>query len=423
MKKYFTIAFVVLAMVFAAALAGACSTTAAPNPIQSIKITGTPTTPLTAGGDGVQLGYTATPEDCDEFEVAWSSDEPDVASVDQTGLVTPLVKGVARITVQVQGEGYENVRSSISVRVADARDIREIHITDAPDTLMVNQTAQLGYTTLPASNLNDYTVTWSTSSVVYATISQDGFVTAKGAGEVTIKLQVNGEENADVWDAVTIQIEPLTISLTGMSITDKPADNTMAVGGADITLGFEKDPIDATVYDFTWASSNTAVATVSVQGKLHASSAGTTTISVTADGTGISDSFLLTVTDPTKGVLSGIPLDLQGGAEQDGEDIKIVIANSLGTGTNDVFTNTASLTVPDGKDSFTLTAKLTYKPASGNLMAGVLLHQAGYDVIRLARQVGTIIFDDMGAGAMGGGSKSVGDSVTENEIWLRVIKD
>ena len=47
----------------------------------------------------LQLTVVVTPEDADNKAITWESDNPDVATVSEDGLVTALSKGVANITV------------------------------------------------------------------------------------------------------------------------------------------------------------------------------------------------------------------------------------------------------------------------------------------------------------------------------------
>ena len=55
-------------------------------------------------GDIAQLTATISPKDATDKTVVWSSDNPAVASVDQTGFVTALVAGTAKITAVAGGK-------------------------------------------------------------------------------------------------------------------------------------------------------------------------------------------------------------------------------------------------------------------------------------------------------------------------------
>lgn len=303
--------------------------------------------------------------------------------------------------------------------------VTAISITGAPTTaLVVGESVQLGYTSTPKDNVEEVSVKFISDKSFIASVTEDGLVTPKMAGSTVITAQVTTAGYNNIKSTVTITVENETFNITAISITGKPENNKMQVGDAEIKLGYLTTP-DTSVKPFTYnfSSSNPAVATVGERGgELNAVGEGTAEITIQVTGEGnsaIKDSFTLNVTDPTKGTLNDIKLDLLGGAKQDGNNIKIDIpaqANDWG--------NSASI-VADSQD-FTITAKVNFKPGSNSLQAGIMVHEAGYKAIKISRIFTGgnrgIQFDECTGGVMTGG-KLVEDYMTATAIYLRVIKD
>jgi len=122
--------------------------------------------------------------------------------------------------------------------------------------------------TISPSTATDKTVTWTSSDVTKATVS-NGLVTAVGAGTVTITAQVGSQTATCV---VTISTVP--IAVTGISL-DKTA-LALTVGGTS-TLTATVSPSTATDKTVVWTSSDVTKATVS-NGLVTAVAVGTATI-------------------------------------------------------------------------------------------------------------------------------------------------
>lgn len=67
------------------------------------KVTVTPETASVEVGETVQLEASVEPADTG-FEITWTSDNPDVASVDENGLVTGVANGYATISAKAGGK-------------------------------------------------------------------------------------------------------------------------------------------------------------------------------------------------------------------------------------------------------------------------------------------------------------------------------
>lgn len=132
----------------------------------------------------------------------------------------------------------------------------------------------------------DDVIAWSSSDTSIATVDNNGVVTAKKPGTVTITATaVDGGVSAKC----TLTVEP--IKSTDITLSSRAA--TLYVGKT-LTLKATVYPTDATDKTVTWSSSNSKVASVDKNGKVTAKKAGTAVITArTADG--LSTSATITV--------------------------------------------------------------------------------------------------------------------------------
>lgn len=110
----------------------------------------------------------------------WSSSNEKVATVNEYGIVTGVSAGITTITATVNDKTYS---AFISVDVKETEATLEI---SGNQTVFVNETVKLK-AKLYNTNKNA-TIYWESSNEKIATVNQDGQVTGKSAGIVTIKV-------------------------------------------------------------------------------------------------------------------------------------------------------------------------------------------------------------------------------------------
>ena len=94
---------------------------------------------------------------------------------------------------------------------------------------------------------------------------------------------------------LTVQAKPASVPVTGVKL-DKTSLTLQETGSDTLTATVE--PADATNKDVTWASSNSAVATVDATGNVKAVGAGTATITVTTEDGRFTATCTITVEKP-----------------------------------------------------------------------------------------------------------------------------
>ncbi len=233
-----------------------------------------------AAGESYTLVATVLPEDADNKEVRWESDNISVALV-SGGVVTGVSEGEATITVTTTDGGH---RAKCAVTVTAAAPapspvpVESVAITPATLTLAVGVKGNLTATVSP-ENATDKTVAWKSENTEVATVDQDGQVTAVAAGTAIIVAQA-GDKSANC--TVTVTAAPSgAVAVSGVEVT--PATLSLKVGVKG-NLTATVSPVNATDKSVAWKSENTSVATVDQNGQVTAIAAGTARITAEAGG-------------------------------------------------------------------------------------------------------------------------------------------
>jgi uncharacterized protein YjdB len=133
--------------------------------------------------------------------VTWSSDNPDVATVDDAGEVTALSAGTATITVTTE-EG--NFTASCVVTVEESTVlVTGVTLDKERLTIKKGESFSLTATVLPADATNK-AVTWSSDDPDVATVDNVGKVTALAVGKATITVTTE-EGSFTATCAVTVE--------------------------------------------------------------------------------------------------------------------------------------------------------------------------------------------------------------------------
>ena len=135
-------------------------------------------------GDNETLTATVEPANATNKGVTWSSDKPDVATVDANGKVTAVGEGNTTITVTTE-DGSKTATCEVTVTAATVP-VTGVTLNKTSTSLYVGDTETLTATVAP-DNATNKNVTWSTSDANVATV-ENGVVTAVSAGTATITV-------------------------------------------------------------------------------------------------------------------------------------------------------------------------------------------------------------------------------------------
>ena len=216
----------------------------------------------------------ATPASADK-SVTWSSNNPSVATVSESGLVTAVAQGTATITATSNLDNTKSGTCNITVNAPAAPiPVTAIALNKSTATIGIGDTETLTINYTPADANTGKAVAWTSSNTSVATVDNSGKVTGVAAGSATITATSTTDNTITASCTVTVQ----AVAVTGVSIN--PTSANLQIGGST-DLTYTILPANATDKSVSWSSSNTAVANVNNNGHVSAVAAGTATITVT----------------------------------------------------------------------------------------------------------------------------------------------
>lgn len=175
--------------------------------------------------------------------------------------------------------------------------VTRIEMTPSSAIFEIGETIQLNATAYP-TNATNRSLNWITENYSVASVSNNGLVTARGAGRVWIWARATDGSGAGNYCVVDIK-EPTKVTSIELSKTEA----TMEVGEV-LTLTASILPDNANNKSVNWTSDNTDVATV-VDGVITAISPGECNITcASTDGSNISAVCHIVVNEPEQHWLS-----------------------------------------------------------------------------------------------------------------------
>ena len=249
---------------------------------------------------------TATPNVNTDSKFNWTTDNPNVATVDANGVVIGVSAGVA--TIKATLIDYPTVFGTFTILVKEvatsASPITSITLTGATEVLQGNKI--LVRASWSPSN-EPATFTYSSSNEAVLTVDQNGWVTGVAGGSAQVIATLNGDAEKNATFNVTVIPLPTEILITGSS--------TVSVT-QNIVLTATSAPAGSSAA-VTWSSSNTAIATVDTNGRVTGVAAGTVTITASSlINSNIKGTFNVTVTDQRSITLTPTTVNLAAGNSQ-----------------------------------------------------------------------------------------------------------
>ena len=227
-------------------------------------------------GIGEKYTLVTTVENGDISQVAFTTSDRKVATVDNNGKITAVGTGTATITANT----YNGLKTQCKVTVKKLAN--SIKLDKTSITLGVGE--QYDFSSSIPNGTAAYFRSYYSDNTAIATVQKSGgLMTAKTAGTTTIRCKLSSGREATC--KVTVKSAPSNVML---NYTTK----TLKVGQSEAI----KVTYNNNAYSFKnkWTSSNKYVATVNSDGKIFAKSLGSTTISYKTYN-GKTASFKLTV--------------------------------------------------------------------------------------------------------------------------------
>ena len=301
------------------------------------------------------FNYVIEPENITNDKVYYYSNNPNLVSVSQNGIITakPVSQGRATIYVCTEPD-YENsyAFAFISVRVEDHSGI----VKEDPELLFSSITATANtegeFDGAPELiNTNNVQLIWTSSKPSVATVDNNGVVTIIGNGTTRIKAKFEGNEtynDKEIYYDLTVNIpeeEPVKVDpILSFSVNNVEVDTAGELENAPILTNTNNVPL-------TWISSKPSVATVNNNGVVTVITNGTTiiraifigndtynakevsytlTVAITPEELGITEGFAISLVKPTASNMNTL---VNPNAEKPTESITIDMTEELSTST------------------------------------------------------------------------------------------
>ena len=222
---------------------------------------------LVEGGTS-QLKVTFNPSNATNKNVIYKSNNDEVASVSDDGVVTANSIGNTKIIVASSNGKTATCEVVVSKKIIY---VNSIKLSESKVTINRGETKLLSYTLSP-SDANEL-ITWSSSNFEVVSVNSAGRIAALKSGSATIKVKTSKGKSASCEIVVkepNIEVNSIKLSKTSTSIIE---------GGSEI-LKITFDPENATNKKVTWSTSNSNIATVDSSGKVSAIKEGTAQITV-----------------------------------------------------------------------------------------------------------------------------------------------
>lgn len=211
-------------------------------------------------GDSFPLIPTVTPLDADNRNVIFTSSDPSVATVSESGVVTGIKGGKVVIIAKTEERGLV---ASCLVNVMEF--VTSVNIDGGVSKLNVGMSVPLSAKVLAESATNKK-LSWSSSNPSVVQVDQMGRVTAISEGTVTI--YANATDGSGIFGSTV-----LTVIRGVTSIAIEPAAVTLYEGNT-ANLSAKVYPENSTYRNVEWSSTDTNIAIVGFNGEVTAVSAG-----------------------------------------------------------------------------------------------------------------------------------------------------
>lgn len=156
-----------------------------PEPVAVESVTLNKTTLTLEAGQTETLTATVKPDDAENKNISWSSDNTAVATVDANGKVSALTAGTANIVVKTEDQEKTDTCVVTVTAPSSLIEVESISIKTAT-TLKVGDSETLSVTYTPANANTGKAITWTSDAETVAAVNANGKVTGVTAGTAVI---------------------------------------------------------------------------------------------------------------------------------------------------------------------------------------------------------------------------------------------
>lgn len=277
-------------------------------------------TEITTDGATLQMSAEVYPDNATDQTVTWSVDDEELASIDETGLLTAIDNGVVTVTATANDISGVTGSKQITISGQTITLVDSIIVTGADDATSIDTdkgTLQMTATVYPA-DADFQEVTWSVENVTgAATIDATGLLTAVNNGTVLVKAAATDTSGVVGSLEITLTNQTDVILVDSIYVYAEDSATTIEVDAGTLQLYAIVLPETADNDAITWSVENgTGEATISETGLLTAIADGTVTAKATAqDGSQTVGSLEITISNQVVVILvETIVVTSEGGA-------------------------------------------------------------------------------------------------------------
>jgi uncharacterized protein YjdB len=205
--------------------------------------------------------------------VFWSTQDPQVASVSDAGIVTAVAPGTTQIAASRGG------KSAIVAVTVVGLPVGLVRISPTTATVLVGASTTLAAEVRDAGGgvMTGVRVTWASANSAVATVDDDGHVTGVSPGTVAISATTSGVSGTAL---VTVGAVPVA------SVSVTPTTDSVVIGQSVQLSATPRDSAGAalTGRSVGWSSSAPATASVSSSGLVTGLLPGAVTITASSEG-------------------------------------------------------------------------------------------------------------------------------------------
>ncbi len=236
-------------------------------------------------GQTLSLPMGITPLSSGKAYLTFSSSNKKVATVDEKGVVTGVLKGKATITASGVNTAGKTIKATVTVTVNRA--VTSIALNKTETLLAVGKRFLLKAALAPAS-ASSRAVTYASDNEAIATVDKNGYVKGISAGECTITAASQSNPEVTAACKVTVIIPVSKIKLDA-------GERKVYVGQTlPVTITFT--PENASIQSAAFKSGATKYLTVDGNGIVTGVAKGSATVTATAtDGSGAKAAIKITV--------------------------------------------------------------------------------------------------------------------------------
>ena len=274
-------------------------------------------------GEKETLSVVVTPSNSkSKYNLDWTSSNPQVASVSNSGYVQALMAGATTITVKTPNGKQDSIELTVEEIFATT-----VSVEFEYSAIQTGSTYQLTATVYP-NNTTNKNIIWSSSNDDVISVTQDGTITAESTGIAVVTA--TSTSNSAAKKSLTIMVKDV-IEVTSLSLNHT---SLQVYKGKSASLTCYVNPTNATDKTVTWSSNAPDIVTVNNNGSLNIHNAGTATITVTsANGKSTSCTVTVPRVEASSFYLStGMMTDLENLAVGDNYQLTYTCLSSKGFG-------------------------------------------------------------------------------------------